>query len=84
MIHTKSLIRRLDCVPWLLTACFVLAWAGETHAQAGAALLDVAPTANETDTIVLELDTRDIYEYDFTKATGESNIDRDHGHSHTS
>ena len=65
MIHTKSLIRRLDCVPWLLTACFVLAWAGETHAQAGAALLQVAPAT--TDTVMLELNKRDVYEYDFTK-----------------
>ena len=23
MIHMKSLIRRLDCVPWLLAACFI-------------------------------------------------------------
>ena len=35
MIHTKSLIRRLDFVPWLLAACFVLVWAGEAQAQAG-------------------------------------------------
>ena len=23
MIHTKSLIRRLDCVPWLLAVCLL-------------------------------------------------------------
>ena len=32
MIHVKSLIRRLDCVPWLLAAC-ALVWAGEATAQ---------------------------------------------------
>ena len=32
MIHMKSLIRRLDCVPWLLAAC-ALVWAGEATAQ---------------------------------------------------
>ena len=32
MIHMKSLIRRLDCVPWLLAAC-ALVWAGEAQAQ---------------------------------------------------
>ena len=77
MIHTKSLIRRLDCVPWLLAACFMLGSAGETHAQSGAALLEVAPGATidgttgavtaRTDTVMLELNKRDVYEYDFTK-----------------
>ena len=29
MIHTKSLIRRLAYVPWLLAFGLVLGWAGE-------------------------------------------------------
>ena len=33
MIHTKSLIRRLAYVPWLLAFGLVLGWAGETQAQ---------------------------------------------------
>ena len=33
MIHTKSLIRRLAYVPWLLAFGLVLGWAGEAHAQ---------------------------------------------------
>ena len=32
MIHMKSLIRRLDCVPWLLAACCLI-WAGPAQAQ---------------------------------------------------
>ena len=76
MIHTKSLIRRLDCVPWFLAVCFMLGWVGETHAQSGAALLQVAPGATiaadgavtaRTDTVMLELNTRHIYEYNFHK-----------------
>ena len=34
MIHTKSLIRRLAYVPWLLAFGLVLGWAGEAQAQA--------------------------------------------------
>ena len=34
MIHTKSLIRRLAYVPWLLAAGLVLGWAGEAAAVA--------------------------------------------------
>ena len=33
MIHTKSLIRRLAYVPWLLAFGLVLGWAGEAQAQ---------------------------------------------------
>ena len=33
MIHTKSLIRRLAYVPWLLAFVLVLGWAGEAAAQ---------------------------------------------------
>ena len=33
MIHTKSLIRRLAYVPWLLAFGLVLGWAGEAAAQ---------------------------------------------------
>ena len=32
MIHTKSLIRRLAYVPWLLAFGLVLGWAGEAQA----------------------------------------------------
>ena len=31
MIHTKSLIRRLACVPWLLAACLVVVPAGDAQ-----------------------------------------------------
>ena len=34
MIHMKSLIRRLDCVPWLLTAGLVLGLVGVEEAVA--------------------------------------------------
>ena len=34
MIHMKSLIRRLDCVSWLLTAGLVLGWVGVQEAVA--------------------------------------------------
>ena len=34
MIHTKSLVRRLAYVPWLLAFGLVLGWAGEAQAQA--------------------------------------------------
>ena len=32
MIHTKSLIRRLAYLPWLLTAGLVLGWVGVEEA----------------------------------------------------
>ena len=34
MIHMKSLIRRLDCVPWLLAAGLVLGLVGAEQAEA--------------------------------------------------
>ena len=40
MIHTKSLIRRLAYVPWLLAFGLVLGWAGEAQAQAVTLTLD--------------------------------------------
>ena len=33
MLHMKSLIRRLDCVPWLMAIGLMLGWAGEAIAQ---------------------------------------------------
>ena len=44
MIHTKSLIRRLAYVPWLLAFGLVLGWAGEAQAQAQFVRLSVDKT----------------------------------------
>ena len=33
MLHTKLLLRRLACVPWLLAAGLVLGWSGKAAAQ---------------------------------------------------
>ena len=70
MIHMKSLIRRLDCVPWLLAACFALVWAGEAQAlsvgQGGR--LAVNPDTDTTtdgvqyDEIALSLDVTEVSE----------------------
>ncbi len=69
MIHMKSLIRRLDCVPWLLAACFALVWAGEAQALAigqGGRLevaVDAGGDASATrDVVVLELDMLEVNE----------------------
>ena len=43
MIHTKSLIRRLAYVPWLLAFGLVLGWTGEAQAQ-NSVKLSVSPT----------------------------------------
>ena len=55
MIHTKSLIRRLAYVPWLLAFGLVLGWAGEAQAQTVTLLLDkpsVREDAGETTIMV--------------------------------
>ena len=59
MIHTKSLIRRLDCVPWLLTACLTLVWAGEAQAQGGGWLVVKTGTG---EAVKLELDVQEVSE----------------------
>ena len=58
MIHTKSLIRRLNCVPWLLAACLAVVWAGDAQAQAGR--LVVKSTDGET--VRLDLDVLEVNE----------------------
>ena len=64
----------------------MLGLAGETRAQSGAALLQVAPGATidgttpfgvtaRTDTVMLELNTRHIYEYDFHKEKAVASVE---------
>ena len=57
MLHTKLLLRRLACVPWLLVSGLVLGWAREAAAQDATISLTVAPTvinedAGATDVVV--------------------------------
>ena len=54
MLHTKSLIRRLVCVPCLLTAGLVLGLGGEAAAK----------------DIRLKLDTYEVYEHQAENADG--------------
>ena len=53
MLHTKLLMQRLVCVPWLLAASLALGWAGEAAAQADLKLsvnpASVREDAGETD-----------------------------------
>ena len=53
MLHTKLLMQRLVCVPWLLAASLALGWAGEAAAQADLELsvnpASVREDAGETD-----------------------------------
>ena len=54
MIHTKSLIRRLAYVPWLLAFGLVLGWAGE--AQAAITLeLDKTSIREEAGTVTIKV-----------------------------
>ena len=63
MIHMKSLIRRLDCVPWLLAAC-ALVWAGEAQANRLAVNPDTDDGTEgvQYHDIKLELDTHEVLE----------------------
>ena len=54
MIHTKSLIRRLDCIPWLLTIGLVLGWAGESTAQIAGTGYTVLLTLDEPELRIRE------------------------------
>ena len=58
MIHMKSLIRRLDCVPWLLAACLMVVWAEQAQAQAGR--LMEAEVSGEK--FILTLDVKEVNE----------------------
>ena len=49
MLHTKLLLRRLTCVPWLLAAGLVLGWSGKAAAQDVNISLSVNPTAISED-----------------------------------
>ena len=59
MIHVKSLIRRLNCLPWLLAACFMAVWAEQVQAQT-AGRLAVKSVSGET--VILTLDTEEVNE----------------------
>ena len=55
MIHTKSLIRRLAYVPWLLAFGLVLGWAGEAQAQR-----DISVVLTVPDTDIREGTSKDV------------------------
>ena len=60
MLHTKSLIRRLTHVPWLLTAGLVLGWVGVEKAEA----VDVR----------LKLNRYEVYEHESTKGGKQASV----------
>ena len=49
MLHTKLLLRRLACVPWLVVAGLVLGWSGKAAAQNANISLTAAPTVISED-----------------------------------
>ena len=88
MIHTKSLIRRLDFVPWLLAAC-LLVWAGSAQAltvgqggrlavnpdsDAGVSVATTPEDAVQYDEIMLSLDLTEVNENALMK--GGSHADK--------
>ena len=55
MLHTKLLMQRLVCVPWLLAASLALGWAGEAAAQTLTARFEAMPESHDGSEFTFEL-----------------------------
>ena len=72
MIHTKSLIRRLAYVPWLLAFGLVLGWAGEAQAQTDIRLtVDKSTVREDAGATTIKVTATN---YASTTATAASNV----------
>ena len=55
MLHTKLLMQRLVCVPWLLAASLALGWSGEAAAQTLTARFEAMPESHDGSEFTFEL-----------------------------
>ena len=55
MLHTKFLLQRLVCVPWLLAASLVLGWTGEAAAQTLTARFEMMPESHDGSEFTFEI-----------------------------
>ena len=55
MLHTKFLLQRLVCVPWLLAASLVLGWSGEAAAQTLTARFEAMPESHDSSEFTFEI-----------------------------
>ena len=55
MLHTKLLMQRLVCVPWLLAASLALGWSGEAAAQTLTARFEMMPESHDGSEFTFEL-----------------------------